>query len=244
MSPTDLGNVLWTPVVQRGATAIKVANGTTYALSNAAGGTFAVNNTNGSSTKGNVTISAMTANVATVDLVVTVDGVAQPKITLRLTKQLAAPPSGGGGGGSGTMITWSGGEFVGIDTTSYTAIVTPVKTITLTSGQSLYGTAPLDYIVSGLGAINRTMTFKWQYAVAGSGSWNDFGAGITGDWATSAFYDGETYEYTEPYPGSVAVTQTKSGLSAGDYDIRMVALCNATGRTCTPGGIANMEAKV
>lgn len=244
VSPTDLGNVLWTPVVQRGATAIKVANGTTYALSNAAGGTFAVNNTNGSSTKGNVTISAMTANVATVDLVVTVDGVAQPKITLRLTKQLAAPPSGGGGGGSGTMITWSGGEFVGIDTTSYTAVVSPVKTITLASGESLYGQASLDYFVSGIGAINRTMTFKWQYSVAGANSWSDFATGVTGSWATSSQYDGETFEFIEPVPGYAYVAQTKSGLGAGDYDIRLVGICNATGRTCAPGGVANVEAKV
>ena len=243
VSSTDLGNALWAPVVQRGAAAIKVANGTSYALANASGGTFAVDNTNGSATKGNVTISAMTANVATVELTVTVDGVAQPKLILRLTKQLAAPPPPSGGG-SGATISWSAGEFAGIDTTSFTAVVSPVKTIALASGQSLYGTAPLDYYVSGMGAISRTMTFKWQYAVAGSGSWNDFATGITGGWATSAFYDGETYEYTEPYPGTVAVTQTKSGLSAGDYDIRLVAQCNATGRTCSPSGVATMEAKV
>lgn len=242
VSSTDLANVIWTPVVQRGATAIKVANGTTYSLTNQAGGTFSVDNTNGSSGKGNVTISAMSANTATAELNVTVDGVAQPKILLKLTKSLAAPPSGGGS--SGVTVSWTTGEFLALNTTSFTAVVTPVKTIALASGQSLYGTAPLDYIVAGLGAISRTMTFKWQYSVAGANSWNDFGTGITGDWATSAFYDGETYEYTEPYPGTVAVTQTKSGLSAGDYDIRLVAQCNATGRDCSPAGVATVEAKV
>lgn len=142
------------------------------------------------------------------------------------------------------MITWSGGEFVGIDTTSYTAVVSPVKTITLASGESLYGQASLDYFVSGIGAINRTMTFKWQYSVAGANSWSDFATGVTGSWATSGQYDGETFEFIEPVPGYASVAQTKSGLGAGDYDIRLVGICNATGRTCTPGGIANMEAKV
>ena len=244
---TDLANIVWTPAVNRGGSSVKVSNSTSYALSNTSGGTFAVDNTNGSSTKGNVTISAMSANEAKADLTVSYEGVALPNVTLKLTKVLAdPPPSGGGGGGSyPATVTWSTGEFLGINTTSYTAVVTPAKTVTLASGQSLYGTAPLNYYVSGNGGITRTMTFKWQYAVAGSGSWNDFGTGITGSSAISASSSGAPdYEWYDPVPGYVEVTQTKSGLSAGDYDVRLVAICQATGRTCTPGGLATIEAKV
>lgn len=247
VSATDLAAILWAPVVTKGGSSVKIANGTTYALANATGvisGTgFVVDNTTASSTKGNVTIASGTvlANTATVDLTITVDGVAQPKITLRLEKVLAAaPPSGGGGGNT---VTWSSGEFIGIDTTSYTAVVSPVKTLALASGDSFYGTAPLDYTVSGVGATTRTMTFKWQYSVAGANSWNDFGAGITGTTSTSGWYDGETFDWNPPDPGYVAVTQTKSGLGAGDYDLRLVAICSATGKTCTPSGTATVESK-
>lgn len=240
----DLSAVLWAPTVMRGGTSIKLATGTTYALSNASGGTFAVDNTGGSSTKGNVTISAMTANTAQVDLTVTVDGVAQPKVTLRLAKVQGDPPATGSAGAYPKTVSWTGGDFTGIDTTSYTAVVA-TKTVTLASGESLYGTAPLDYNVSGATLAVRTMTFKWQYAVAGSGSWNDFGSGITGTGASSAYVGGSPdYIYYDPIPGSVAVTQTASSLSAGDYDVRLVALDSATGRTCTPSGTATIQAKV
>lgn len=240
----DLSAVLWSPTVKRGGTSIKLDSSTTYALSNSSGGTFAVDNTGGSSAKGNVTISAMTANSAQVDLTVTVGGLAQPKITLRLTKVLGDPPTTGSSGAYPKTVSWTGGDFTGINTTSYTAVVA-TKTVTLASGESLYGTAPLDYNVSGYAGDTRTMTFKWQYATAGSGSWNDFGAGITGSTATAASIGGAPdYIYVDPIPGSVAVTQTKSGLSAGDYDVRLVALDSATGRTCTPAGTATIQAKV
>ncbi len=239
-----LADVLWGAVVTKGGVGVSKADLTTYALSGASGGTFAADNTNGSSGKGNVTISAMSANTATVDLAVSYDGSQVAKFTLRLDKVLGAPPTTGGT--PGKTVTWTTGDFVGLNTTSYTLVASPLKTVALASGESLYGTAALDYIVSGQGAVTRTMSFKWQYSVAGAGSWNDFPSSpVTGSTATSASNSGAPeYELDPAQPGSAAVTLTKGGLSAGNYDVRLVAICSATGRTCTPSGTASVEAKV
>lgn len=236
----DLANIVWTPVVTRGGSSIKLANGTTYALANASGGTFAVDNTNGSGSKGNVTISAMSSNIARVELTITVDGVVQPKLLLKVTKNLGAPPSSGGS--TPKTVTWGAGEFATLNTTSYTPVVTALKTVALASGESLYGTAPLTYNVTGTNTppLNRTMTFKWQYSVAGANSWNDFASPITGSTASCADFANEI----SAVPGTVAVTQTKSGLSAGNYDVRLVAICSATGRNMSTSGTATVEAKV
>ena len=234
----NLSLLRWSPVVIRGGTSIKISNDAQYAISDTYGGTFAVSATNGASDKGDITISAITSGEAGGYLTVTVNGVALPKLGFKVTKDVAAPPTPPSGTDS---ESWATGEFLSLSGTSYTAI-SSVKTLTLTSGQSLYGTAPLDYYVDGTTAANRTMTAKWQYAVAGSGSWNDFGSGITGSLATSGRYLPND-EWVDPNPGSVAVTQTKSGLSAGNYDVRLVGLLSATGRTVYMYGSALMEAK-
>lgn len=249
----NLAALLWSPKVFKGSVSVKGANTTTYSISDTSGVTsgtgFVVDNTNGSSSKGDITIASGTvlANTAGGNLTVVVDGTTLPKIAFRVTKNLAPAPSGGGGGGGGSVktVTWSPGEMVGLNTTSYTTILTSIKTVTLASGESLYGTAAIDYFVSGYGGLTRDMTFKWRYAVAGSGSWNDFAAGITGTSAMAAVQTGPPdYETEPPIPGSVSVAQTKSGLPAGDYDIDLVAVCNTTGRTVSPSGYATVEAKV
>lgn len=236
----DLANIIWAPAVSKGGSSIKTANNVSYSLANASGGTFAVDNTNGSSTKGNVTISAMSSNIAQVELTITVDSVVQPKLLLKVTKNLGAPPPSGGS--TPKTVTWGAGEFATLNTTSYTPVVTALKTVALASGESLYGTAPLTYNVAGTNTppLNRTMTFKWQYSVAGANSWNDFASPITGSTASCADFANEI----NAVPGTVAVTQTKSGLGAGNYDVRLVAVCSATGRNMSTSGTATVEAKV
>lgn len=240
----NLAALVWTPTVTRAGATIRTSSAATYALANTYGGTFAVDNTAASATKGTVTISAITANVAGGNLIITVDGVAQSAIAFKVTKEFAAAPVSGS---AGKTATWTAGEFVGINTTTYAAVVSPIKTVTLATGETLYGTAPLDYNVAGGGAVTRTMTFKWQYSVAASGIWSDFAAGgITGITATSRF-NGTAPDYndsSDPIPGTVAVTQSKASLAAGNYDVRLVAICSATGRVCTPSGTATVEAKV
>jgi hypothetical protein len=187
-----------------------------------------------------VSITAITALDAGGVLNITVAGIAVAALPFKVSKALAPAPSAPSGTDS---KSWAAGEFITLNSTSYVEI-SSVKTLALASGQSLYGTAPLDYYVTGNGGVIRTMTAKWQYAVAGSGSWNDFAAGIVGSSGISAIYTGPPdYEVYDAEPGSVAVTQTKSGLPAGSYDVRLVGLLNATGRNVNPTGTALMEAK-
>lgn len=236
----NLSALIWSPGVLRGGVSIKLADTVTYALSSAYGGSFAVSNANGATDKGNITISAITALVAGCDLTVTVDGVAQPKIAIKVTKALA----GAAPAAAGSTASWGSGDFVGINTTTYTSVVTAIRTVVVATGQTLYGTAPLDYYVYGTTGESRTMTFKWQYSIAGAGIYSDFAAGIAGSVATSAVINGHPYyEYYEPSPGSVAVTQNKSGLSAGNYDVRLVAIVDFTGLTVAPTGTATIEAR-
>ena len=240
VTSNNLAALIWSPTVLRGGSSIKLTDSTTYALSSAYGGSFAVSNANGATDKGNVTISAITALVAGCDLTVTVDGVAQPKIAIKVTKDMAGVASSA----PGSTVSWAAGDFVGIDTTTYTSVVTAIRTVVVATGQTLYGTAPLDYYVYGVTGESRTMTFKWQYSVAGAGIYSDFAAGIAGTVATAAVINGHPYyEYYEPSPGSVAVTQSKSGLSAGNYDVRLVAIDDFTGLTVAPTGTATIEAR-
>lgn len=233
-----LAALIWSPRVYQNGATIKLDNGTSYALSNMAGGTFAADNTTGSATKGDVTISALSSNSASVILTVTVDGIAQPGITLKLAKNPAAAPPAT----TGKSVTWYAGDFTGTSATSFGAVTT-VKIVTVASGDALYGTAPLDYAVSGSTTGGRTMTFKWKYRLVGSGgAGTDFpGSPITGSNASSDHYI--SGELIDGAPGSVAVTQTKPGLAAGDYEVWLEALCSATGRTCTPAGTATVQAK-
>lgn len=237
-----LSDIVWSPIVTLGGTSKKIDNLTTYAVSNQSGGTFSVDNTTSSTTKGNLTISAMTANTATCDLAISYNGAQVGKFSITLTKILSAPPSTGGT--PGKTVSWTTGDFTGINTTTYTAIVA-LKTLTLATGESLYGTGTLDYIVSGNGSATRTMSLKWQYSVAGANSWNDFPSSpITGSTATSRYSSGAPdWEVIDPDPGHVAMTQTNS-LAAGSYDVRLVAVCSTTGRTCTVSGTASVQAKV
>lgn len=222
--------------VSRGGTSIKTDAGTSYAFTTNGG----IAGTADSPTKGDWTPTSFTSNTASVDCVVTVDTVVQPRVTINFAKRLSAPPSTGGSGSK----TASDSTLGSITTTSYVAI-TDVMTVTIASGESLYGTAPLDYEISGTTTAGRTATCKWQYAVAGSGSWNDFtGSSVTGSSAYSDYYITADLSWAGPMPGYVAVTQTKATPGVGDWDVRIVALQSATGRTMSFYGTATIEAKV
>jgi hypothetical protein len=61
------------------------------------------------------------------------------------------------------------------------------------------------------------MQAKWQYSVAGAGSWTDFAAAVTG---SDASYVAAESEVT---PGYIQCNQTATPAN-GTYDIRLVAL--------------------
>lgn len=244
VSSADLGELRWSPKVTKGGVSIKGENGTTYALTNTYGGTFAVDNTNGSSTKGDITQSAITSNTAGGELTITVNGVTEPKIAFKVSKNIAAPPPPSGGGSTKT-ISWMDGDWNGLNTTSYSTVNT-LKSIAVASGETLYVSGILDINVGGNGGVTRTMTLKVQYSATGANSWNDFpGGGHVSSTATSGVNGGPPdYDYIEPIPGSVTMTDSKGGLSAATYDVRVVGICSATGKVCTPSGTLTVEAKV
>lgn len=225
--------VVFSPIVRRGATSIKIADTTTYVISGVVGGTVAVDNVAASSTKGDVSFSAMSADSTYAILTVTVDGIAQAPIGLRLDKTIGAAPSGGGSGS--TVQTVSATQNVNSATFSQAHYATP-PSLTLASGHKLYGSYTDGYIMSGNSTQTRALTVKHQYASAVGGPWTDVAAEVTGSNATGTVNLGAPdYETDGPYPGTVTCNQNIS-LSAGTYFMRTVYHCGATGRTVTPNG--------
>lgn len=229
--------------VARGGTSIKTDTGTTYSITLNGGVTAgAVDNTTGSGTKGDISGITLGGNTGSIDCFVTVDGVAQPRVTINFAKRLAAPPEPGGG--SNPKLKTATGFSLGTSDTSYVVLV-PVMTVTIASGESLYAAAPLDYEISGTTTASRTCTAKWQYSVAGAGSWNDFPSSpITGSSAHSDYYITADLSWAGPMPGYISLAQTKPTPGAGDWDVRVIGYQSASGRTMTFYGTATIEAKV
>ena len=193
------------------------------------GVTASVNNTGGDPDKGTIEITAVSALSGRIDLTVTVGGIAQPAKQIVIQKTTGLPS---GFGGSGSKIA-SDSSFPLLDTTSFTPI-TDVLTVTLGSGETLYGSAPLDYATTGTAALSRTVTAKWQYSPAGAGTWTDFDTGAIAGSASLGGYAG--------YPGNGEFTDQASP-SAGDYDVRLVAQLDSGGVDVGLVGTATLEAR-
>jgi hypothetical protein len=187
-------------------------------------------NTSGDPNRGIIAITGVTALEGWIDLAVTVGGVAQPTKRIVIQKNTGLPPDLGG---AGSKIAGDN-TFPTINSTSYAAI-TDVLTVTLAGGESLYGTAPLDYYVSSTSPTARLVTATWQYSVAGAGVWTDFDTAITGSTAVGGY---------SPEGGSGFFSQVKSGLAGGNYDVRLMAKLNSAGTIVTLIGTATIEAKV
>jgi hypothetical protein len=216
------------PTVTLGGADIRADDSVDYAISSS-GVTASVNDSAGDPDKGTITVSAVDGLNGWIDLTVTVDGRDYPAQRIVVQKQLGLPPSFGG---PGSKIAADNG-FNTINTNTFTAI-TDTLTVTLASGESLYGTAPLDYSVIG-SAASRTATAKWQYSPAGAGTWSDFDIGAI---AGSAANGGTAVD------GHGDFTDSATGLSAGDYDVRLVAELNLAAVDVTFTGTATVEAKV
>ena len=220
-----------TPVVTVGGADVRTEDFVSYAI-DTSGVTASVDNTNGSATKGRITVTAVGSINGYIDLTVTVNGVARPTKRI-VTRREDGLPSGFGG--SGAKIA-SDNAFEAISSTSFTAI-TDVLTVTIAGGETLYGTAPLDYQTEATGSTgSRSASAKWQYSPAGAGTWTDFDTAITGS-LTAELPNGSVSVGTGNF------TQSEAGLSAGDYDVRLVASLNASGRLVTFSGTATVEAK-
>lgn len=150
-------------------------------------------------------------------------------LDVKVTKNLGSVP--GAGDSSPKIKVWD--SFTAVNTTGFVAI-TAVKTVTLAGGETLYGTAPLDYYVGSSSPLSRTATAKWRYELVGSGTPADFNTAITGTPAVG----GWAFE-----PGYGEFTHSKSGLAAGDYDVWIEAQLDASGVDVNFAGQAVVEAK-
>lgn len=221
-----------TPQVLLGGADIRTADTVSYSISTS-GVTATVNNTTGSADKGKITITAIAATNGYIDMTVTINGTAYPAKRVVIQKSVGLPS---GFGGTGSKIASDNG-FASISGTSFVAI-TDTLTVTLASGESLYGTAPIDALLQATGTSDtRIPSGKWQHSPTGTGTWTDFASAITGD-ATIEQPDGEIQA------GACAFTQSATGLPAATYDVRLVARLNTTGRTVLFTGTATIEAKV
>jgi len=129
--------------------------------------------------------------------------------------------TGAGSGGTGDFprtATWS--DFVTVSTTTY-SMIGSVTTLSLYAGDTVTANADLTYEVIGTGS--RTLSAKWQYAVAGSGIWYDFDAAVTGSLAANIpakdIFD----------VGALSFEQELIAIPSNDYDIRLVAIVSAGG---------------
>lgn len=141
----------------------------------------------------------------------------------------ALPPSSGGSGSkSASSSTGSA------NSTTRTIISTGLMTVSLASGESLYGSGDLGFVVLD-GNGTRSCTTYWQYSPAGAGTWSDFGAGAAASVPASTA-PGLTDS------GAITTDEAKSGLSAGDYDVRLQVALDANGLTVGFYGLANVLA--
>lgn len=217
-------NRVLTPVVLRGGTDIRTADAATYAITTS-GVTATVNNTTGNADKGRITVTA--GGAGWISLTVTVTGIALGPFVIPFTVQNDPPPSAGGGAGGVKFASDS--TLAQVSSASFTAMTgtdsgETVFTVTLATGESLRGSAPLTYTAFATGSLSVALVAKWQYRLVGSGTWLDFDTAISG--SNAEWFAGDF----SANPGSIAVTQVKGGLTAGDYECRLVgALSSSSG---------------
>jgi hypothetical protein len=219
-----------TPEVTRGGADIRTEDFVSYSAV-FTGASGSVENGTGDPNKGMITITAVDALNALVALTVTVNGVAQPAKQIVLKKETGLPA---GLGGPGSKVA-ADSAFPPISSTSY-ADLTDVMTLTVASGESLYGSAPLDYWVDSGSAISRTMTARWRWSPAGAGTWTTFDGG---DIAGTPALGGWAAEN-----GHGDFNDVATGLTPGDYDVKLEGKLNTAGTSVVLTGTAVIEAKV
>ncbi len=225
--------------VTRGGQNIKTADGTTYAITTSGGITATINNTTGSANKGDITPTALTSSQAIIEVQVTVDGVVQPKQAILFTRTNAAPASSGGTGAKSATDT----TLDAVSGTSFVA-VSNVMTVTTASGESIYGTAPVDYQLGGSVLDSGSMEFKWQRSPAGANTWTDFAGAVTGSASTARYNLGfPEFEWIAGVLGSVTCNQSTSA-AAGNYDVRLVARAVSGGQSFSLFNTVTVEARV
>jgi hypothetical protein len=205
-----------TPTVTRGGVDVRTDAISAYALQNVSSslsGKVTVNNTGGSADKGKVTLDNTITASGTFQLVATVNSVAQPPITVAVTKVNAAPPVSS----TKTASATSGA----VPTTTSFVEVVKFTGMGKASGETIRCYFSSDYMSNDGNTV--TVNAKWQHSPAGAGTWTDFASAVTGQpagWSSTEFGP-------IPFPGGITANQTASP-SDGTYDIRLVASLDVT----------------
>lgn len=225
-------------LVRRGGVNISDAEFVTYAITTS-GVTATVDNTD-DVTKG--TISVTDGGIGYINLTITVSGVAYGPFRINFSTQDDVPPTSSGSTGAIKQRSDSSISPIPLGSSNADQLTSmnageSVFLITVASGESLKCTAPLEYKVTAGGS--GRLIAKWQYKPSG-GSWTDIGAYITGDYAFS-FWDGEIREQVDA-PSNGVFNQTKTGLTAGDYEVRLYGYADGANITVL-SGIANVIAE-
>ena len=203
-----------TPTLLRGQTDIRTASGVVWSvdtISSNLSGYVSIDS------GGLVTIASGITGSGSFRLVATISGIVYSKL-IEVIKNVAAP--------SFSSSTSASGDITGFSSSS-TSFVEAYRasSMVVASGKTIYCTLSGDYGLDPSTAGTRYASAKWQYSVAGANSWTDFASAVNGSNASYIVTSGEGT------PGSITCNQNKAGLSAGNYDVRLVIAINSTGKT-------------
>lgn len=223
--------------VQRNGVSIKSSPSTTYRIKNVVNldGAF-VDNTDGSLSKGDWVVEGMSANSGLLEIEVSVEGVPIGVASIPFSKSIPTKPATGTAG----FKTFTSFPEVSLSGTTDTAIITPVK-LSVATGETINCSMSLDYAVGGDIDQNKILTATVQYSSDGLTGWTDWGAPVSGTLARARFREDylREIEWAEPSPGNLTSVQTKSGLAAQDWYVRVVAKLNSSGSPVTIWGPIN-----
>lgn len=240
------------PVVRRGETIITTASDIVYSITTS-GVTATVSNA-ANNTKGDIAVTA--GGAGTISLTITVAGKDYGPFAIPFeTRDDPPPTSSGGGGTSGAGAKQRSDSSIEKAPDATLTQLTSAGSdetlfrISVAAGETLKCSAPLTYYreFSGQQTNGTYMRAKWQYRAFGSGTWLDVAALING-YAAVKYTDFETFQQIDN-PGQISVTQSKGGLAAGEYEVRLVGFAETGGPTgnnsalITSSGTANVVAE-
>lgn len=217
------------PSVTRGGVNYRTNDAVDYSVTGTGGlsGKVSVNNTDGSGAKGTITIADTVTSAGSIQLSVSVSGIAVGAYVTQVSTEDDAPPvNNGTAGGTDSSLE-------AVSSTSYAAMSgqdggDPVMDVQITSGQTLKLNANFYYLNNSTGGL--TMTCKGQYH--DGANWQDMNSGAyTEKTGTEAQKLVDPVEYVE---GAMVAEFTKTGLASGTYPVRLMGKLTSGSGTLTP----------
>ncbi|WP_109808422.1 beta strand repeat-containing protein [Sphingosinithalassobacter portus] len=185
-----------------------VSESTSYAILSSSGCTATINNTAASAQRGDVSVSAVSAAQGSITVSAAYGGVTLYK-QISIQRIDAPPPVSAASGPASTS------SFTNPGTNTTHQVMTENLTVVVGTGGEVDLTAPLTYsAVNGSEFDVTYLAAKWQYSADGSTGWSDVASEITGS-AAERWFSLNPPKGQRDFPGDIAVTQTKTGLTNG-----------------------------